>query len=69
MMIVFSNAAIAEDKINWQKKRVLSKSVKRALLVSDPSQAGVFIAELNSRPTTLSRHIPTHLQKWSPAKR
>jgi quercetin dioxygenase-like cupin family protein len=78
MMLSFANAAMAEDKIermradtmqsftadkiDWKDEPILPKGAKSALLVGDPSKAGVFIAWLKFPPNYA---IPSHTHPFT----
>lgn len=78
MMLSCVNAAVAEDKIermsadtmqsftadkiDWKDEPILPKGAKSALLVGDPSKAGVFIAWLKFPP---NYPIPSHTHPFT----
>ncbi|MDZ4099936.1 MAG: cupin domain-containing protein [Methylophilaceae bacterium] len=78
LMVSFSGVAIAADqiermsadtmqsftadKINWQDEPILPKGAKSALILGDPSKAGVFIAWLKFPP---NYPIPPHTHPYA----
>jgi quercetin dioxygenase-like cupin family protein len=50
------------DKINWQDEPILPKGAKSALILGDPSKAGVFIAWLKFPP---NYPIPPHTHPYA----
>lgn len=50
------------DKINWQDEPILPKGAKSALILGDPSKAGVFIAWLKFPP---NYPIPSHTHPYA----
>ena len=78
MLLAFANVAVAEDKIErmsfdkmqsfrpdhvkWNDEPILPKGAKSALLIGDPTKAGVFIVWLKFPP---NYPIPAHTHPFT----
>ena len=54
--------SFSSEKINWQDEPILPKGAKSALLVGDPSKAGVFIVRLKF---PANYQIPAHTHPYT----
>ena len=61
-MTVDTMEVIAPDKLDWQDEPILPKGAKVALVVGDPSKAGVFIAYLKLPP---NYQVPPHTHPFA----